>query len=93
MKTLYKIITIFTLLLFFNNFPAQHVRSAVKQPPRINGVLKATSNAAAKAKIHANSNSVFGTSKTHPKYDKKKSPKGELKDEKVVAKKDKKEKK
>ena len=93
MKSLYKIITLITLFLFSNNLPAQHGRIAVKQPPRINGVLKATSNAAAKVKIHANSNSVFGTSKTHPKYDKKQSPKGELKDEKVIAKKDKKEKK
>lgn len=93
MKALYKIITFFTLFLFSNDLLAQHRRIAVKQPPRINGVLKATSNTPAKAKIHANSNSVFGTSKTHPKYDKKLPPKGELKDEKVVAKKDKKEKK
>lgn len=81
------------LFLFSNNLPAQHGRITVKQPPRINGVSKATSNAATKAKIHANSNSVFGTSKTHPKYDKKRSSKRELKDEKVIDKKEKKEKK
>ena len=93
MKSLYRIIALFTLFLFSNNLPAQHGHATIKQPPRINGVLKATSNATAKAKIHANSNSVFGTSKTHPKYDKKQPQKGELKDEKEVAKKNKKQKK
>ena len=71
MKTLFKIISIFTFFLFSNNLLAQPGRNVVKQPPRINGILKATNNATARVKIHANSNSVFGSKKTHPNYEKR----------------------
>ena len=93
MKSLYRLIAMFTLFFFSHNLSAQRGRVTVKQPPKINNVLKATNNATAKVKIHANSNSVVGPSKSHPKYDKKQPPKGELKDEKEVVKKDKKQKK
>jgi hypothetical protein len=94
MKTLFKIITIFTFFLFSNNLLAQPGRGVVKQPPRINGILKATNNATNRVKIHANSNTVIGTSKTHPNYDKKQAKKGELKEEeKEVAQKSKSKKK
>ena len=92
MKALYTILAFFMTFIVSADLYSQPGRKAVKQPPRINGVQKATSNATAKAKIHANSNSVFGTGTTHPKYDKK-SKKGELRNEKDVAKKDKKRKK
>ncbi|HUS02353.1 MAG TPA: hypothetical protein VMY77_11535 [Chitinophagaceae bacterium] len=53
----------------------------VKQPPKINGVLKATTNAAMKVKIHANSNSVFGTGNSNNnKYNKK----DQLKKEEII---------
>lgn len=66
---------------------AQTGRPNIKQPPRINGVLKATTNAAVKAKIHANSNSVFGTGNNNAKYNKKNQPKKEAikKEEEVAA--------
>lgn len=87
MKTIYKIITLFMAFLISNHLFAQpgrssHINNIVKQQPRINGILKATNNANANAKIHANSNSVFGTRNTHPNYNKKDQPKkDEIKDE------------
>lgn len=54
-----------------NNLFAQPGHNLVKQPSRINGVARAIANANVNAKIHANSNSVFGTGNTHPNYNKK----------------------
>ena len=63
-----------------NNLSAQQGRG-IKQPPKINGITTAINNANINAKIHANSNSVFGTANTHPNYNKKEQPKSsEIKD-------------
>ena len=79
MKPICKIIILFMAFLISNHLFAQPGRSLhsiqiIKQP-RINGMLKTTTNANANAKIHANSNSVFGTGNTHPNYNKKNQPK------------------
>ena len=72
------------MIVFFiisNNLFAQPGHNMVKQPPRINGAVRATANANINAKIHANSNSVFGTGNAHPNYNKKDNPqKGEIKE-------------
>ena len=79
MNPIYKTITGIIVCLFSHYLYAQPGK--VVKPPKIN-VVKVTSNAAVNAKIHANSNSVFGTAKTHPKYDKKtQAKKGEIKEE------------
>lgn len=75
MKPIFKTAALLISILLSYNSHAQPGRSTIKQPPKINGVIKATTNANVNAKIHANSNSVFGASKTHPKYDKKAQPK------------------
>jgi hypothetical protein len=72
MNLKYKIASLIIPCLLSGYVYAQPGRPAVKQPPRINGVIKATTSASVNAKIHANSNSVFGTNKTHPNYNKKK---------------------
>ena len=72
MNLKYKIVTLLITCFFSYCASAQQGRPTIKQPPKINGVLKATTNASINAKIHANSNSVFGTAKTHPNYNKKK---------------------
>ena len=78
MKTLTKIIIVWTFVLFSDKLSAQPGHGLVKQPPKINGAIRAATNAgitAANAKIHANSNSVFGTGNTKPDYNKKNQPK------------------
>ena len=94
MNLLIKTATLAIACLFSYFTYAQPGRGAIKQPPRINGVLKATTNAAVKAKIHANSNSVFGTGTNNAKYNKKEQPKKEAvkKEEEVVTTKSKKQK-
>ena len=73
MKAIYKIIGFFTIMLLSNQLFSQrvHTNNIVKQTQGINGIVRATSN----ARIHANSNSVFGTIKTQPNYDNKDQPK------------------
>ena len=83
MKTLNTIIAIFMALLIYKNVPAQPGRGMVKPPPRINGAIRAIANSSIQARIHANSNSVFGTGNTHANYTKKEEPKKEeIKDDK-----------
>lgn len=60
-----------------NQLYAQHGHSAnhsmsnhsittiIRPQPRVTGIFNATANANVNAKIHANSNSVFGTGNTH----------------------------
>ncbi len=97
MKT--KIIFLILTVGFLYNCPvfAQGGRpphKVVKQQPRVSGAISANTHANAKAKIHANSNSVFGSKKTHPNYEKRnQSKKGELKEDKELEVKVKKEKK
>ena len=74
MKLINKTAALFLACMFSCLTYAQRP-NIVKQPPKINGVLKATGNAAMKAKIHANSNSVFGTGNRNNKYNKKDLPK------------------
>lgn len=74
MKPLYKIIGLFIAVLFSTTLYAQLGRGLVRQPPRITGVTRAASNAAVNARIHANSNSVFGAGNSHPKYNKTEQP-------------------
>jgi hypothetical protein len=74
MKT--KIIFLILTVGFLYNCPvfAQGGRpphKVVKQQPRVSGAISANTHANAKAKIHANSNSVFGSKKTHPNYEKR----------------------
>ena len=65
MKTLAKIIISGILIMYSHTLQAQPGRGLVKQPPRIPAAIRiptnASINATAKAKIHANSNSVYGT--------------------------------
>ena len=77
MKTLNKIITILILYLISNNLFAQPGHGMIKQPPRINGAMRGVTNASVNARIHANSNSVFGIGNSHPNYNKKEEPKKE----------------
>jgi hypothetical protein len=78
MQTLIKFIALFTALLIGYTLSAQPGRGLVRQPPRINGAARAAANAGINAaRIHANSNSVFGTGNTHPNYTKKEEPKKE----------------
>ncbi len=93
MKSLYIFSIFFLSICFCNNALAQSGGKIIKQSPRINGVLKATNSATAKVKIHANSNTVVGTGKTHPNYSKKQKKQAELKDEKEIQATTKKEKK
>lgn len=73
MKVLYNILCLLTAFFTSTTLSAQpgHV---IKQPPKIN-VPKVIANATVNARIHANSNSVFGTGNTHPNYNKKSVPK------------------
>lgn len=75
------------LACMFSCFTYAQRPALVKQPPKMNGVLKATTNAAINAKIHANSNSVFGTGNSNNKYTKKNQPKKEVikKEDEVAA--------
>ena len=82
MKVIYKIIGFFSAILISDHLFSQpvHTNNIVKQTQVINGILRATSNANSNVKLHANSNSVFGTSKTHPNYNNKDRPeKNEIK--------------
>jgi len=49
----------------------------VKQQQNINGILRANNIANANARMHANSNSVFGTTNSSANYNKKDQPKKE----------------
>jgi hypothetical protein len=60
MKT--KIISLFIILLF------NHLVFAQQQKPGKNNTKEQQKKPNTKAKIHANSNSVYGSSDTHPKY-------------------------
>lgn len=81
MNLIYKITALCIACIFCYNSYSQPRPNIVK-PPKINGVLKATTVANVNAKIHANSNSVFGTSNTHPNYNKKRQEqKSEIKTE------------
>jgi hypothetical protein len=83
MKPLNKIISLFIVLLITINLSAQPRHGMVKPPPRINSAARAAVNASINARLHANSNSVFGIGNTHPNYSKKEEPKQEeIKDEK-----------
>src|SRR5688500_11191787 len=93
MKALFTFLVIFLSVCFCNNVIAQLGGKIVKQPPKIKSVLKATNSAKARVKIHANSNTVVGKSKTQPKYNKKNKKKVDLKDEKEIEATAKKEKK
>lgn len=84
MKTFYLFIVFFLSFCFCNTALAQLGGKIIKQPPRINGVVKATNSATAKIKIHANSNTIVGTNKTHPNYSKKQKKQAEVKDEKEM---------
>lgn len=86
MKLINKTAALFLACMFSCLTYAQRP-NIVKQPPKINGVLKATTNAAMKVKIHANSNSVYGTGNNNTnKYNKKNPPKkDEIKKEEEVA--------
>lgn len=84
MKSLYIFMVFIFSFCFYNNAIAQQVVKSIKQPPKINGVLKATNSAAARVKIHANSNTVVGTSKSHPNYSKKQKKQAEAKEEKEI---------
>ena len=86
MKLIYKTAA-FVIACMFSCLTYAQRPNIVKQPPKINGVLKATTNAAINAKIHANSNSVFGTGNGNTnKYNKKNQPKKEdIKKEEEVA--------
>ncbi len=66
MKT--KIISLFIILLF------NHLVFAQQQKPGKNNTKEQQKKPNTKAKIHANSNSVYGSSDTHPKYIKKTIP-------------------
>ena len=66
MKT--KIISLF-IILFFN-----HLVFAQQQKPAKNHTKEQQKKPNAKAKNHANSNSVYRSSDTHPKYIKKTIP-------------------
>ncbi len=77
MKVIFKIIALFMVFLISENLFAQqvHISNIVKQQ-------KVTTAANTNAKVHANSNSIFGSGNTPSKYDKKKQPKNnEVKDE------------
>ena len=82
MKALNKI-TFLLIVVFIisNKLFAQPGRNMVKQPPRINGVVRATATANINAKIHANSNSVFGNGNSHPNYSKKEQPQKEVRND------------
>jgi len=66
MKT--KIISLFIILLF------NHLVFAQQQKPGKNNTKEQQKKPNNKAKIHANSNSVYRSSDTHPKYFKKTTP-------------------
>ena len=76
MRPIYKLIVISIICLYSYNVSAQPGK--IKQPPKISVVKVPNVN----VKVHANSNSVFGTGNTHPNYNKKTPPKkGEIKSE------------
>lgn len=54
-----------------------HNLNIVKQQQNTNGILRANNIANTNAKIHANSNSVFGTNNSSANYNKKNQPKKE----------------
>ena len=66
MKT--KIGSLFIILLF------NHLVFAQQHKPSKNNTKEQQKKPNTKAKIHANSNSVYGSSDTHPKYIKKTIP-------------------
>ena len=86
MNLIYKISALFIVCVFSYNSYAQPGRpNIVKQPPKINGILKATTTAKVNAKIHANSNSVFTPANTHANK-KNEQKKSEIKTEEEVKK-------
>lgn len=101
MKAKYKCILVLIGFLISNHIYAQpvrsgHINNSVKKQPTIklqtgtNGIRKASIN----AKIHANSNSVFGNGNTHPYYNNKNKPgKNEGKEGEMKNNKEKKQKK
>ena len=78
MKTIHKPILSLIVFIMSNYLFAQQGPnlSIAKQQQNINGILRANSIANANAKIHANSNSVFGTTNSSS-YNKKDPPKKE----------------
>ncbi len=60
-----------------NSFAQSGHNNIGKQPPKINGIPKAISNANVNAKIHANSNSVVGAGNSQSNYNKTEPPKKE----------------
>ena len=87
----YKLILIIITAFIYGHLAAQSGK--IKQPPKVNVVKISVTKV--NTKIHANSNSVFGTGNTHPNYDKRTPPKkGEIKNneepKKIKAKKKKK---
>ncbi|MEO7291729.1 MAG: hypothetical protein ABIW34_01405 [Ginsengibacter sp.] len=83
MKPIYKIILVYITFLCSTRLFAQPGHNIVKQTKGINGILKATAN----ARIHANSNSVFGAANNPTNYSKKdQRKKDEIKIDKEVQK-------
>ena len=83
MKAIYKIIIVCTALLSIADLFAQPGRNIAKQSQGINGILRATAN----ARIHANSNSVFGMGNNHSNYSNKdQTKKNEIKPDKEIQK-------
>gem|GEM_PF-3869741 len=79
MKTIFKPILLLILFLITNYLFAQqgHNLNIVNQQQNINVILRANNIANANARIHANSNSVFGTTNSSVNYNKKDHPKKE----------------
>ena len=77
MKPIYKII--FVCITFFCciDLFAQPRHNIVKQTQGINRILNAAANANVNARIHANSNSVFGAANNPPSYNRKDQPKND----------------
>jgi hypothetical protein len=75
MKPIYRFLIVCITLLSCAKLFAQPAKNIVKQTQVVNGILKATANANSNARIHANSNSVFGTANNHPSESNKDQPK------------------
>ena len=75
MKTLYAILYLVTAF-FAGNVVLAQPGHGIKPPPKINvpNIPRVITNANVNTRIHANSNSVFGTGNTHPNYNKKTEP-------------------
>lgn len=83
MKPIHKIILVYITFLCSTRLFAQPGHNFVKQTQGLNGILKATAN----ARIHANSNSVFGAANNPTNYSKKdQRKKDEIKIDKEVQK-------